>query len=176
MVRREGLAVRKDEATLLVEMLEGNLPFFPTKPAARSLVVAELSSFCATAEQGKWLARRMVQLYPTKWPGLGEMRAVYCSKYRPADGKEASSGVYRDGIPSEEKTPDLARIVGAPAPDIGPPDPVASRLLEDLAKEISDRAEADRAPPRPRLSPRVHPENPITQADVKAAIAAKSPK
>jgi hypothetical protein len=168
--------VRKDEATIIVEMMEGNLPFFPTKPAARSLIVAELSSFCATAENGKWLVRRMVQLYSRGWPGLGEMRAVYCSKFPPADGIELFSTIYCDGIPPEKETPDIARLAGAPPQDIEPPDPFVSKLFEDLAKEISERAEADRAPPRRRLPPRGDPGNPITQEDVNAAIAAKSQK
>lgn len=96
--------------------------------------------------------------YAMAWAGRNKSRLVM--EFRPADGTEGYSGVYRDGIPSEKKTPDLARIVGGPPQDIAPRDPVASKLMEDLAREISKRAEADRAPPRPRLSPRVDPRNP----------------
>jgi hypothetical protein len=33
----KGCALRKDEATVIVEMMEGNLPFLPTKPATPEL-------------------------------------------------------------------------------------------------------------------------------------------
>lgn len=157
----------EEEATLIVESLDGNLPFFPTKPAARSLIVAELADFCATFQQGLWLARRTVRLFK-QWPGIVEMRAVYCSKYRAADGIEASSSVYPDGIPSENPAP-LPRLP-APREMIEPPDLAAAKILEELAREVSTRAAAERAP-KPRLFAK--PDKPVTQEDIDAAAAAR---
>ena len=44
-----------------------------------------------------------VALY-NEWPGPQEVRAVFCSRFKPADSIEAYSSVYMDGIPSESET------------------------------------------------------------------------
>jgi hypothetical protein len=63
-------------------------------------VMEDLPEIVANDEQLAWLIRRATALY-NQWPGLSEIRAVYCSKFRPRDGIEVNSGVYLDGIPSE---------------------------------------------------------------------------
>ena len=82
-------------------MLEGNVPFFPRDEAAQAMVADELVSMGTTVDQGMWLVRRYAQLF-RDWQ-FRELRALYCSKFRPADGIEIYSGVYIDGIPSEKQ-------------------------------------------------------------------------
>ncbi len=134
----------EEEAVMIVEMMEENIPFFPKKAAGQSLIVAELADFCATSDQGIWLARRMVRLYPKRWPGVGEARAVYCSKFRPADGIEAYSKIYPDGIPGEQKPVERAQIKG-PRAAVECVDPAATKLLEELGSVLNDM------PPAPKV-------------------------
>ncbi len=116
----------EQEATIVAEAMSA-VPFFPSAEGAKGLIVSELAAMIPGFEQGVWLARRMSQLY-SKWPGAKEMRAVYCGKYRPADGIEADSEVFADGIPSEQKLPPIR---------IGPPEQGTERkLIADVARRI----------------------------------------
>jgi hypothetical protein len=54
-----------------------------------------------TEEQLAWLTERALELYP-RWPGIGELRALYCSRYRPKDGIEAYSEIY-ERFPHESR-------------------------------------------------------------------------
>jgi hypothetical protein len=76
------------------------LRFFPSDPIARTALVREICDMAASEDQVRWLITRMLKLYQV-WPGLGEVRATFCSKFKPRDGVERYSEVYPDGIPSE---------------------------------------------------------------------------
>jgi hypothetical protein len=78
------------------------MPFFPGDPDIRAALVAVLLEMVETAEQLDWLVKRAVPLYGT-WPGVGELRALFCSRWKPKDGIEAYSMVYPRGVPSERK-------------------------------------------------------------------------
>jgi hypothetical protein len=81
------------------------MKFFPASDiSARATVMLELIEMCSTDEQVEWLGNRVTALY-TEWPGLRELRAVFCSKFKPADGIEVYSADTRfiDGIPSERQ-------------------------------------------------------------------------
>lgn len=113
------------EATLVVKAMEGNIPYFPRDEAAQALIVRELVSLGATLEQGMWLARRYAQLYD-QWK-FRELRAVFCSRFKPAEGPDTTSSVYLDGIPSEKPA--------VMQPRIGPPEHEEGRkLIEGLMR------------------------------------------
>ncbi len=116
----------EQEATIVAEAMSA-VPYFPASEGAKGLIVSEIAAMVPSFEQGVWLARRMSQLY-SKWPGAKEMRAVYCGRYKPADGIEVDSEVFADGIPSERK-PEPVRI--------GPPEQDTERkLIADMARRI----------------------------------------
>ena len=78
------------------------LKYFPSDPAARLALVEIVCGMLHpiwdtwdgapgewTAErQAEWLVRRMLKLY-AEWPGIGELRACYCSRFSPRDGENA---------------------------------------------------------------------------------------
>jgi hypothetical protein len=108
------------------------MPFFPLQePLVKMAVAEELPTIAATDEQLEWLIQRVTRLF-NQWPGLSEIRAVYCSKFRPLDGVTVYSGVYPDGIPSER--------AAAPPPPALPPghdftaDPEFENELKSLSK------------------------------------------
>jgi hypothetical protein len=80
------------------------MKFFPSSDTvARATVMLELMQMCSSDDQVEWLSKRLSALY-TEWPGLRELRAVFCSKFKPHDGVETNSADARfiDGIPREE--------------------------------------------------------------------------
>jgi hypothetical protein len=87
----------------------GTMKFFPSDPAARLALTELMTEMASTEEQVRWLAKRMRSLY-NEWPGEREMRACFCSRFRPADGINAYSSVYSDGIPSERQNADPQRL------------------------------------------------------------------
>lgn len=60
----------------------------------------ELIDMCSSDDQVTWLSYRLVQLYPQQWPGIAELRACFCKRFKPADGIQVNSAVY-DEFPSE---------------------------------------------------------------------------
>jgi hypothetical protein len=136
-----------EQTTIYTEMMAG-IPFFPPEAGARSLISHELACICESAEQARWLAIRMVRLY-RKWPGLIELRTVFCSKYHPLDALPAlgASEVYPDGIPSERgPAPEPKRLFGKPEPG----QISAAASIENTVRDLVELKDMNRAgvPPR----------------------------
>lgn len=113
------------------------MPFFPTDQLVKLAVADEINAIAATDEQLEWLIRRVTVLF-SQWPGLSEIRAVYCSRFKPVDGIEVYSGVYPDGIPPE-------RPVLAPVPKGLPPGHVATADVE-FDRKVQGLVRAKRFP------------------------------
>ncbi len=79
------------------------MPFFPSSDSgARGTVSKEIADMATSDEQVKWLGHRFIQLYPKQWPGIVELRACFCKRFRPADGVEVESAIYfNEGYPTE---------------------------------------------------------------------------
>lgn len=78
----------------------GTLKFFPSEVEARIGIAEQIAELAHSEEQVRWLVLRVPKLYQ-EWPGMREVRAVFCSKFSPRDGVEVYSDVFLDGIPSE---------------------------------------------------------------------------
>ena len=104
------------------------LKFFPADQTARAEIVLMACEMAQTNEQVAWLAKRCIQLW-NEWEGPREMRAVFCSKFRPADGIEAYSQLprFNDGIPSEKAAEPL-QLGGATVRQIAGPRETADDL------------------------------------------------
>jgi hypothetical protein len=111
--------LNEHEAAAFVEMLAGAMKFTPGDGLSRALIGEELRSMVHDASEAMWLTKRMSRLY-TDWPGVKEMRRVYCKSGRiPLDGvlDDSPSEIYTadEGIPPERQippTPDTLRIGG----------------------------------------------------------------
>ena len=79
------------------------MAFFPGDPDTRSAMIWALLQFVETEEQLDWLVARALKLY-TRWPGVGEIRALYCSRFKPKDGVESYSEIF-DRYPHESPPP-----------------------------------------------------------------------
>ena len=89
-----------DNLFIIVAKMGGGMPFFPGDVDGRIGIAEAMADMCETEDQARWLAKRMGILF-SRWPGVKEMRAVYCSKYRPLDREEANSDAFPEGVPSE---------------------------------------------------------------------------
>lgn len=79
------------------------LKFFPSDEGARLGILDLVCRMAKSEEQVDWLVNRMTNGLYNEWPGPAEMRACFCSKFKPRDGIERHSTVYLDGIPSERE-------------------------------------------------------------------------
>jgi hypothetical protein len=84
------------------------VPFFPKTELGVSLVADAISSFVASREQLYWFAREVVQR-SAKYEGVPGLRAIFCMRYRPADGIEPAHDVA--GASTEELEAQYARRV-----------------------------------------------------------------
>ena len=80
------------------------MAFFPGDSDTRGALIWALLQFVETEEQLDWLVERALQLY-ARWPGVGELRALYCSRFKPRDGVEAYSEIYQSGFPHQTPAP-----------------------------------------------------------------------
>ena len=64
------------------------LEFFPAAAGARAVIADEIASMCESSERAVWLAKRVIRLY-SKWPGIPELRRVYCSTNHPLDAVQS---------------------------------------------------------------------------------------
>lgn len=171
--------VLSDAAALaIVEMLSGLLAYFPapTQAIARGAIASEIQKICASETHAEWLVSRMAKLY-TQWPGVRDMRMVYCSKYRPLDGFELAGGTedYPDGIPSEADSVMGALPAGHPQRALPAPRGEQVSAAESIRETVAMLAEAKsmKYPQRhvnvPDI-PILPPGDRISQTDIDAAV------
>lgn len=61
------------------------LQFYPSDPAAREQIMVLLTRLATTKERLDWLVETMINRVGV-WRGPVELRGVYCSRFKPADG------------------------------------------------------------------------------------------
>jgi len=108
------------------------LKYFPTEPHARAALAKMMLGMIETEEQAQWLVRRTLELH-NDWPGPMELRAIFCSRFKPKDRKEANttdSRFIEDGFPVEQPLPSMALLPAGVSAD-----PEFSRQLIRQTKE-----------------------------------------
>ncbi len=168
--------ISTEEAMMCVGVMSVT-DFFPSDPIARGVIANEIASLCESLEKAKWLATRMSRLYQ-KWPGIVELRRVYCSAHQPLDALPAIgiSEVYPDGIPPDNPaTEPVLQISGVTSASPS----IASTVSDLAAKTDLSRALRTSRPVRVREIPIERPV-PITelqrrtiQADIDRILAKK---
>ena len=63
------------------------LRFFPQGQAQKAIALY-LEQLCGRADRLHWLVSELVN-HVGEWPGPAQVRGLFCSRYRPADGIEA---------------------------------------------------------------------------------------
>jgi hypothetical protein len=117
------------------------LRFFPADDEARGMLGEILAAMCPDDDACDWLVRRTLELH-NEWPGPVELRAILCSRYPPADGVDAYSSIWTEGIPPSKPT-QQELLALPPGPSSGP-DPQLAAMIADLA--VRKRLSAAEAP------------------------------
>jgi len=94
------------------------LRFFPATTGAREAVMELLERMVATRDQLNWLVRTMIDEVG-EWQGPRELRGVFCTRYRPADGIEAwcATGKFSAEAMENRAALESAGYRSLPAPD-----------------------------------------------------------
>ena len=70
------------------------LQYFPAERDARTAIMRIIDAMATTTEQVDWLAAEMITRF-NEWPGPQALRALFCTRFKPADGKEENSSGLR---------------------------------------------------------------------------------
>ncbi len=108
----------------------GTLPFFPSDEDSRIAIAETFAAMAKTSDQVLWTVNRCRQLW-NKWESEHELRAVFCSRYSPADGIDTYSRLpqFEDGIPSESESRNQ-ELLGANEPKRLESGPATTMLAE----------------------------------------------
>jgi len=68
-----------------VELIGEFMQDFPRSKAAREIVAQDFHEFVGTDQQLDWFVQACIRHFPC-WPGIPQLRALYCSKFVPDDG------------------------------------------------------------------------------------------
>jgi hypothetical protein len=96
----------KDQITNAVAAL-GALSFFPSDAPARAAIMQLIERMVYTKEQLDWLVTTMIDRVG-EWKNPKEMRGVFCSRFKPADGIETDCVATVGFTPNELAMPVLS--------------------------------------------------------------------
>lgn len=65
----------------------GAIPYFPGDAGARAAIMRQISMFAETEARLRWTVDTAIQRM-TAWQGVGQVRALYATRWRPLDGQE----------------------------------------------------------------------------------------
>ncbi len=107
--------------------------FFPPRDEkyARLEIVKAVASMAGTYERACWIVDQMLAL-TNDWPGIVEVRGVFCHRFLPADGVSAESKLCPDG-----HIPDASIVGFTPLKELGTDSRYPrDRSLPAAAKEL----------------------------------------
>lgn len=78
----------------------GTIPFFPRDAGPKTAVLRHLEAFVDRRERLRWLVSSAVE-FMTQWQGVAELRALYCVRFRPADGIEGKTCTIQGFTPAD---------------------------------------------------------------------------
>ena len=76
----------KEQLASAVEELAA-IPYFPQGAGAKVAIASQIAKFVGQANQLRWLIDSALNAMP-EWKGIGELRGLHCTKFKPADGVE----------------------------------------------------------------------------------------
>lgn len=83
------MPITEEQATAAVTELAALMRYFPGDKAERGVIARVLTRMVADPKHLRWLVDALVNS-AREWPGFGEVRGMYCTRYKPLDGIEAN--------------------------------------------------------------------------------------
>jgi hypothetical protein len=68
------------------------IPFFPRTAAGQAAIISALESFVSTVDQLNWLTNTAIN-HMREWSSLAELRGLFCTRYKPRDGRQEYSSL-----------------------------------------------------------------------------------
>ena len=165
--RRRGETILNPEN--VARMLSGLqlFPFFPQSGEAFDALVRMVGNMAETEDQVRWLVDRMLLNPYPKWPGPAEMRAVFCTRFKPKDGYSIAGSVVSPGeiVPNQlnKAEPEYKKLERG--------EPVSEDLTLDASISALGELKDINRVTRPRRVPAIPvTEGRITQADIDRAV------
>ncbi len=163
--------ITKEEALTAAARLHV-LKYYPIdQGGAVDLEVARLfHRMVATPQQLTWLCDKLIDQVGF-YPGTEQIRAVFCTRFKPLDGIEANVlpdlPIYRPESVFEEAEKSRSAIEGPQLREIaGTVERIHNNSLQDRLLSIGVPAQANSMPPEPKKAA-----GPITEDDVRHARA-----
>ena len=100
----------------------GAIPYFPNDSGAQLAIMRQLEKFVSGAAELRWLVDTAISVM-RDWKGVPELRGLYCTRFRPADGREANCSL--PGYTPEESEARYA-LAEARRPRLAEPSEVAA--------------------------------------------------
>lgn len=113
------------------------IPYFPTADAATIAIAIAIGKFVDDVSRLRWLIDTAVSSM-REWKGVAEMRGLYCTHFRPADGIEANCAV--PGFTPADSEMGYLHDVSEPKRIEESRKPEAIRALTGKIQEISKEA------------------------------------
>jgi hypothetical protein len=82
----------KPEIAAAVGSLGGVVKFFPTSDSDRKEIMKFVERLVGTKKQLDWLIETVINNCD-EWPGAKELRGIFCTRFKPADGIEGDSAI-----------------------------------------------------------------------------------
>lgn len=164
--RRRGETILNPETVARILSGLQLIPFFPQSGEAFDALVRLVGNLAETEDQVTWLVDRMLLNPYRGWPGPAEVRAVFCTRFRPKDGYSIAGSIASPGeiVPNQ---------LNKPEPEykkIGRGEPVSEDpALETSMRALGELKDLNRVT-RPRSVPAIPVEGRITQADIDRAV------
>jgi len=76
-----------EQLTAAVYEMASVIPYFPRDSGGQALVMRELAKFVTNGYELRWLVDTAAGAM-RGWKGLPELRGLYCTRFKPADGRE----------------------------------------------------------------------------------------
>jgi hypothetical protein len=97
------VALELQEAIIDAVMALSMIPFAPQKPDQHEQLMIALAAFADKPDALKWTVGIAVANWH-QWLGIAELRGIYCSRFKPADGIEADAMETPGFTPGDNET------------------------------------------------------------------------
>lgn len=128
----------------------GAIPYFPREAGAHTAIIRALCAFVASPDRLRWLVDTAVNRM-AEWKGVAELRALYCTRWRPIDGIAGTVCTIPGYTPGDcEAEFQQRHVTGAqqkflPAPDDSEITPEERAQIDALDRKVKLGAAEERA-------------------------------
>jgi hypothetical protein len=123
------------------------VPYFPSETGARIAITKQLALFVDDVTKLRWLVDTVLSRADV-WPGIAGLRALYCTRWRAADGIDGGTCLI-PGFTPDDNEGSRAQVAASrgylPAPDDSVISDEERQQIDALARRISLRAAEERA-------------------------------